>query len=103
MKFLNEFHNFGKIEAGEQISFSFKFQNTGTGVLKIDSVISDCGCIVVSFPEENILPNESNYIDVLFNSRGEMGRVLRQIEIFANNGQNTSLSITADVNNPIFN
>ncbi|MFV0365446.1 MAG: DUF1573 domain-containing protein [Mangrovibacterium sp.] len=101
--FTNEFHNFGKLESGEQISFSFKFQNTGDGILKIDSIVNDCGCMVVTFPSEDVLPSENNYVDVLFNSAGEFGRSFKQIKVFCNaKDEPTTLTIVAEVENPFF-
>lgn len=104
IEFLNDLHNFGKLEAGEQIGFSFKFKNSGTGSLVIDSIQSDCGCLEISYPKENVLPNESNYVDILFNSAGETGRVFRQIKVFSNGQEEPNvLTIIAEVNNPFFN
>lgn len=104
LEFLTELHNFGELKAGEQISFSFKFQNTGDGILKIDSITNDCGCMVVSFPKEDVQPGENNYVDVLFNSAGEYGRVFKQIQVFSNSSASPQeLAIVAEVENQLFN
>jgi len=40
----------------------FKFTNTGTQPLVIESVQTSCGCLVASYPKHPILPNESGEI-----------------------------------------
>ncbi|MFV0522288.1 MAG: DUF1573 domain-containing protein [Mangrovibacterium sp.] len=103
VEFLNEMHNFGKLEAGEQISFSFKFKNLGDGIASIDSITSDCGCMEISFPKEDILPKEDNYVDVLFNSAGEFGRVFKQVKVFScGKNEPITLTLVAEVDNPLF-
>lgn len=99
-----EIHNFGAVQAGELLSYSFKFSNDGGGELRIDSVETDCGCLEVSFPHESIKAGEDNYIEVLFNSAGEVGNVLKQIRVFTNAGKTAQeLMITAKVENELIN
>lgn len=97
-----EIHNFGAVHAGELLSYSFKFINTGSGNLKIDSVQTDCGCLEVSFPPEAVKAGEDNYIEVLFNSAGEVGNVMKQIRVYSNGSKKAQeLIITAKVENDL--
>ncbi len=102
--FQEEMHNFGNLQAGEVVICNFKFTNTGEGNLIIEKAESECGCITVYYPEEGILPGESAYIEVEFNSSGEVGRVYKEIRIFSNAQENeTVLAIVADVENELLN
>jgi hypothetical protein len=99
-----EIHNFGTVHAGELLSYSFKFTNDGKSDLKIDSVLAGCGCLEVSFPHEPVKAGEDNYIEVLFNSAGEVGNVLKQIRVYTNASEKAhELIITAKVENELIN
>ena len=98
-----EFHNFGLIESGEVVSFSFKYSNNGSGLLKIDSVDGGCGCIDVVLEQQNLKPEESSYMQVTFNSAGEWGNIYKPILIYTNTEKTKhEISITAKVNNQLF-
>ncbi|MFV0266120.1 MAG: DUF1573 domain-containing protein, partial [Draconibacterium sp.] len=104
MAFTKKLHNFGKVKAGQQISFSFKFENSGDADLRIDSLNIDCGCLDVIYPREAIKEGTSNFVDVVFDSSGEVGRVLKQIIVYSNGSvEPITLSIVSEVNNPMFN
>ncbi|WP_372773422.1 DUF1573 domain-containing protein [Mangrovibacterium sp.] len=99
-----EFHNFGTVQAGEMVSFSFRFTNKGDGDLVIRNADVDCGCLNVEFPDEPVKPGDHNYIEVLFNTSGEVGRVLKQIQISTNAGNDpVTLIIVAEVQNDLIN
>ncbi|MFV0555189.1 MAG: DUF1573 domain-containing protein [Mangrovibacterium sp.] len=103
VEFAKDFHNFGELEAREQISYSFKFHNLGDGILRIDSIQNDCACMKITFPQEDIMPQDFSYVDVLFNPAGEYGRVFKQIKVFCNaQTEPVELTLVADVSNPMF-
>jgi len=99
-----EIHNFGTVHAGEVLSYSFRFTNEGTGNLVIDSTKVDCGCLEISYPPEAVKAGDYNFIEVVFNSSGEVGNVVKQIQVFANDGKEPQkLMITARVENELIN
>ncbi|MGQ8335157.1 DUF1573 domain-containing protein [Sunxiuqinia sp. A32] len=101
-EFQQEMHNFGDLQAGEVVAFSFSFKNTGDAYLLIEKIESDCGCLNIEYPKEKIMPQETGYIEVVFNTAGEVGRVYKTIKLFTNAGQK-ELAITATVENKILN
>ena len=102
--FQEELHNFGSLQAGEIVAYSFQFTNSGTRKLIIEKTGSDCGCISVIFPEEPINPGENEYIEVIFNSAGEVGKVYKEIQISSNAGPGEiKLVITANVQHEMIN
>lgn len=103
-EFQEEFYNFGNLQAGEVVAYSFQFTNLGDGALIIDKIESDCGCITSHFPEEPIDPGTSDFIEVVFNSAGETGRIYKEIMVYANTQPAISkLAIAATVENEIIN
>jgi hypothetical protein len=103
--FLEEFHNFGSLQAGETVSYSFCFKNTGTKGINVENAETDCGCITVDYPKEKILSGDSAYVDVIFNSAGETGKMYKEITIFMNAGhkKKVKLAIAALVKNELIN
>lgn len=103
--FLEEFHNFGSLQTGEIVSYSFCFKNTGAGGINVESAETDCGCITVDYPKEEILSGDSAYVDIIFNSAGETGKVYKEITISVNAGnkKKVKLAIAALVKNELLN
>lgn len=101
-KFVNqeEFHNFGDLQDGEVVSYSFWFKNQGDATLKITGSETDCGCIQLTVPEKDIMPGDSAYIDVMYNSAGDVGQVLKTVTLFTNaDKKEIKLYIQANVKN----
>ena len=84
LSFEKDYHDFGKLNSGELVSYSFKFKNTGKSVLLISNVGTSCGCTVTAYPKRPIQPDEESTIDVKFDSTGKHGRQTKSITIFAN-------------------
>lgn len=83
--FEKESHNFGNIEEGEVVEYSFKFTNTGNKDLLITRAEASCGCTVPEWPKEPVKPGESAYMKVKFDSRGRPeGYTEKEIYIQAN-------------------
>lgn len=100
--FSEEIHNFGSLKAGEVVAFTFVFKNEGTKALTIDSIDSGCECTEVKIPDQPVQPGQEGYIEVNYNSAGEVGKQLKRIILFSNAEQaKKELYIKADVKNEI--
>ncbi len=65
-------HDFGTIkEVDGPVSCTFKFKNTGTGMLVIYQAIASCGCTSPTFPKEPIKSGDSGEIKVTYNGAGK--------------------------------
>ncbi len=84
LKFDKEVHDFGKIKAGDKVSYSYSFINTGKSPLIITDAVASCGCTIPSWPKKPINPGEKSAIAVIFNSAGKSGLIDKQITITAN-------------------
>jgi hypothetical protein len=97
-----EIHNFGSLNAGEIVTYTFVFRNEGTKTLIIEKAEADCGCTEINIPEKNIAPGKEGQIEVIFNSSGEVGKVLKTITITSNaETSQKQLFIRANVSNEL--
>lgn len=101
ISFDEDTHDFGKLTAGEKVTYSFKFKNTGKSVLLISNVSTSCGCTVSSYPKTPVQPGEGATIDVSFNSEGKQGFQSKSITVYTNaEPPTTLLHIKAQVVEP---
>jgi len=84
IKFEEEDHDFGTIEQGESLNFSFKFTNTGKADLIINNCVASCGCTVPNWPRQPVRPGESGIIDVQFDSKGKQNQIIKEVTVSTN-------------------
>ncbi len=84
LKFDKEIYDFGKVKAGDKVSYSYSFVNTGKSPLIITDAVASCGCTIPSWPNKPINPGNKEAIKVIFNSAGKSGLIDKQITITAN-------------------
>ena len=77
--FDEDLHNFGRLSAGENISYSFHFRNTGNADLVISSTSATCGCTVADYPKGRIVPGGEGYVTVTFKSAGKSGQQFQEV------------------------
>ena len=96
--FDSDIHDFGRITAGESISYSFHFRNTGDADLVLSGCSATCGCTVADYPRGRIAPGKEGYVTVTFNSQGKTGQQYQEVTVTSNAqpGRNI-LKITAQV------
>jgi len=81
----------GEVMKGEVVTAKFKVTNTGDYPLVLASVKPSCSCTVSSYPEEPIMPGESDVIAATVNTdRLGSGVLSKQVSVTAN----TSPSVT---------
>lgn len=90
--------NFGDITAGEEVTHTFYFKNTGDHNLLIKKIETGCGCTTVNYDKNPIPPGKEGKIEIAFNSAGRYGKQYKEISIFANIPEKqTTLSFTVNV------
>jgi hypothetical protein len=93
-------HDFGKIYEGEQVSYFFKYTNTGTSDLVVTSASASCGCTVPKYDVKPIRPGDSGIMEVKFDSTGRNGVQTKTVTVKSNAGTPVvMLRISADVIN----
>ena len=101
LSFQNKIHTFGSLKAGEIVVYSFRYKNVGTSSVIINGAKSSCGCIKVDFPTYPILPDKTGYVDVEYNSAGDVGKIYKVIILDTTDKQRIRLAIMANVKNEI--
>lgn len=96
--FDQDLHDFGRLSAGENISYSFHFTNTGDADLVITSCSATCGCTVADYPKGRIAPGGEGYVTVTFKSAGKSGQQYQEVTVVTNAQPSVArLRITAQV------
>jgi hypothetical protein len=99
MTFENTEHDFGKINAGDKVTYNFKFKNTGEADLIIANAKGSCGCTVPEYPKEPLKPGEEAEIKVSFNSAGKHGSQTKSVILDTNTEKGTEhIYIQASIN-----
>src|SRR3954466_10186020 len=83
IQWLDSVKDYGKIAEGQKLEVLFRFRNTGTRPLVIESVHPSCGCTVADPPKEPIAPGAEGEIRGSFDSNGKSGQQHKTIEVMA--------------------
>ena len=76
--------DFGKSTEGEILTHVFKFANRGDGVLEIIGLQPSCGCTSALLSDNRIPPGQSGQIKVNLNTRGLVGRLVKEVGVVTN-------------------
>ena len=82
--FENTDHDFGTINEGDVVEYSFKFKNTGDAPLIIQSAQPSCGCTVPDWTKEPIPVGGEGYVKAKFDSKGKPNIQNKTITVTAN-------------------
>jgi uncharacterized cupredoxin-like copper-binding protein len=83
--------DFGDIPQGKIVKSQFVITNNGGDLLKIERVISSCGCTVVEPEKKELKPGESTTAAVEFNSTGRVGKQQKHVTIISNDKEKPQL------------
>lgn len=98
MTFAKVEHDFGIINSGDKVTYTFDFKNTGEADLLITAAKGTCGCTVPEFPKDPIKPGASGKIKVMFNSSGKSGQQMKSVNISTNTANVTeTIKIKANI------
>jgi hypothetical protein len=91
-------HDFGKVSEGENLSYTFIFNNKGTSDLIISSATTTCGCTVPKYDKKPIAPGANGNMEVVFDTSGRSGMQTKIITVKSNASVPVVLiKITAEV------
>jgi Protein of unknown function (DUF1573) len=89
---------FAGVKEGTSLEVSYRFKNSGSKPLVIESVNASCGCTVPERPEKPIAPGEEGIIKAKFDSKGRVGTNAKTLTVLANvNNSPVMLMFTAEV------
>src|SRR5687767_14756496 len=84
IQWIDSVKNLGRINEGQKLEISFRFKNSGTKPLIIESVRPGCGCTVADYPKEPIAPGAEGEITGSFDSHGRENLQRKEIAVTAN-------------------
>ena len=84
VQIIDSAYNFGQVTEGDIVEYSYRFKNTGSKPLVIINASASCGCTVPEKPEQPVLPGETGFIKVKFNSEHRVGQAHKTITITSN-------------------
>lgn len=99
MTFTETNHDFGQIdETDGDVSYDFRFTNTGTEPLVIKQVITGCGCTSAKWTEKPYKPGDKGVIRITYHPEGrKMENISLVTEVFTNLKAPATLTITGNV------
>ena len=73
-----------KVKAGEILSLSYTFRNTGNTPLIINDIKVQCSCTQLTWPQEPILPQSEGTISVSVDTKSMIGWQDRTLMVYSN-------------------
>lgn len=64
----NTVHDFKEIPKGKPVTATFEYTNEGAGEIRINRVVSSCGCTVAEFSKDPVKPGQSGTISATFDA-----------------------------------
>ena len=84
VQMIDSVYDFGKVVEGQKVEHNYRFKNTGNKALVVSAATASCGCTVPEKPEEPVKPGETGFLKVVFNSKGRVGQVHKEVTVISN-------------------
>jgi hypothetical protein len=84
MTFQKTEHDFGTINEGDIVEYTYKFKNTGDAPLVIQTAQGSCGCTVPDWSKEPIPVGGSGVVKAKFDSNGKTNMQNKTVTVTAN-------------------
>ncbi len=91
-------HNFGNVKEGDKLEAFIEVKNIGTSELNIERIKSSCGCTAALMSTKKLLPNESDKLNIVFDTKNLIGQVARTITLFSNDPEHPTRVLTLIAN-----
>jgi hypothetical protein len=92
-------HDFGKVNEGDKVNYTFIFANKGTSVLTIKDIKTSCGCTAALLSQDSLAPGQDGTIKVELDTKNRSGKMSRTVTINSNDPKDPAkvLTIYADI------
>ncbi|MBI5726590.1 MAG: DUF1573 domain-containing protein, partial [Ignavibacteriales bacterium] len=77
-------HDFGVIQEGKIVDYTFAFKNSGKKDLEIKDIRTSCGCTAALVSQKLLKPGEAGTLKIEFDSSNRFGRMSRTISVTTN-------------------
>ncbi len=98
INFIETDHDFGEVDEGKVLDYTFDFENTGTAELKIKDVRTSCGCTAALVSSDVIEPGNKGTLKVELDTSNREGEMSRTITITSNDPKNPEIVLNVSVN-----
>jgi hypothetical protein len=91
-------HDFGTVAEGQKVVYTYKFRNTGSAPLIIQSAQPSCGCTAPDWSRDPIPVGGTGFVKAEFDSKGKPGMQNKSITVTSNTfPKTTQLKFKANV------
>lgn len=91
-------YNFGNVKEGKKLEAFVEVKNIGTLQLNIERIKSSCGCTAALMSSKKLLPNESDELKIVFDTKNLSGHVARTVTLFSNDPKHPARVLTLIAN-----
>lgn len=77
-------HDFGVVQEGKKVEYTFKFTNMGNGNLEIKDIKTSCGCTAALVSSEKLEPGQNGTLKIELDTTNRLGRMSRTITVTSN-------------------
>jgi hypothetical protein len=91
MEFSTTDHDFGTVEEGKKVSYTYKVKNSGQAPLIIQNAAPSCGCTVPEWTKTPIPVGGEGFVKAEFDTKGKPGINNKTITVTANTWPKTSM------------
>lgn len=98
INFFETQHDFGEVDEGKVVDYTFSFENSGTSSLKIKDIKTSCGCTAALLSDEELEPGEKGTLKVELDTSNKQGSVSRTITIVSNDPKYPEKILTVHAN-----
>jgi hypothetical protein len=92
-------HDFGKVNEGDKVNYTFSFANKGSSVLTVKDIRTSCGCTAALLSQDNLAPGQEGTLKVELDTKNRSGKMSRTVTISSNDPKDPTkvLTIYADI------
>jgi len=92
-------HDFGKVNEGDKVNYTFSFTNKGSSALTIKDVKTSCGCTAALLSQDNLAPGQEGTLKVELDTKNRSGKMSRTVTVNSNDPKDPAkvLTIYADI------
>jgi hypothetical protein len=87
IQFAVPIYDFGKVQSGDLVKYSYVFTNTGDQQLEVTDVRPSCGCTTAGDWTRKVAPGATGNIAIQFNSANFNSQVFKTISVTSNDKQ----------------
>ena len=77
-------YHLGKVADSQSVSFNFTLMNHSDKEIKIERVVTSCGCTVAKQKFDSLLPEQNGNVDFVFDPKGRKGYARWEILFYTN-------------------